>query len=287
MKIVRWGDSSMVRWFCRIVAPLFLVSCFLLQPAFGKSKEKTVEINQGEQLFAIGKYEDAAKWFKDNEKSTPQNLIWLGKSLEKISDPINAKAERQCFRSGRVSGGTACMNAYAEKLNSEYGAGSFEYAEQMIFIRYTGVHYKKIADEFSKSKFAPEAAYLLLTKNLKGHPDQVMPRIKEYLSKYKSGEWYRKGLLLWARINEDVWWIHRKWSWVLYNWHIAPEELIVKAEPYRQEGLRSFQELMQKYGKTEEGEIAKKEYDLLKNYQDDGNLYGIVNEADVEGTLVR
>jgi tetratricopeptide (TPR) repeat protein len=246
--------------------------------------------NEGDDLFAAGKYEQAAGWFNqyikdnpNNSKETPHALMGLAESLEKMSDIINTGAERQCFRSGGQKG-TPCMNAYAEKLNSVYGAGSFQYMENMVFIRYTGAHYRRVADEFPKSDYAAEAAYRLLGKELVGHPDQVLPKIKAYMSKYPSGKWGRMGKLLWGRINEDIWWIHRKWSWVLYNWQISQEELIVKSEPYRQEALRTFEELMKKDGSTDEGKAAKREYDLLKSYKDDGAIYGIINESNVEGS---
>ncbi len=220
-----------------------------------------------------------------NEGSTPELLIKLGTMLEGMVDAINTKAERECFRSGG-SKGAPCMKVYAEKLNALYGKGSYEYNEHLIVIKYTGVQYKRAADEFPKSKVAPEADYLFLSKNLVGRPDEVLPRITDFMKRYPNGEWGRRGLLLWARINEDIWWVHRKWAWILYGWSISPEELIVKAEPYRQEALRSFQKLLVKDGRTEEGRAAKKEYELLKKYEDDGRIYGIINESDVSGTTV-
>lgn len=266
---------------------LLLVSCFLLQFTWASDLATT----KGDQLFASGQYEEAAKWYVNfinehpkDDKLTPPALLKLGEILEKMQDIINTRAERACFRSPVGLKGTPCMNNFAKKLNAIYGSGSFEYSEQLVIIRYTGAHYNKMADEFPKSGLVSQAAYLKLTKSLVGHPDQVLPRIKEYMSKYKDGQWERKGRLIWARVNEDIWWIHRKWSWILYNWSISPEELIVRAEPYRQEALRTFEDLIKKDGRTEEGRIAKKEYDLLKNYQDDGRLYGIVNESDIQGT---
>ncbi|MBI2342643.1 MAG: hypothetical protein HYU98_07940 [Deltaproteobacteria bacterium] len=261
--------------------------------AIAKSEKSagSISLPEGDNLFASGQFENAAKWYLNyfntnasNKEAAPAALIKLGQSLERMSDIINTGAEKECFRFPKKLRGTPCMNEYVGRLNAFYGSNSFEYLEQMVFISYTGSHYQKAASEYPDSKSAPEAAYMYLTKKIKGHPDEVLPRIKEYTSKYKDGAWHRKGLLLWARVNEDVWWIHRKWSWVLYNGQVEPEELIIKAEPYRQEGLRAFQELIQKDSNTEEGKIAKKEYELLKSYQDDGKLYGIINEADVEGT---
>lgn len=268
---------------------------FIFFVIFLISSAATVSVNaasltEGKDLFTAGRYETAAKWYANfvasnsaDKKLLPEALVGLGISLEMLSDIINTQAEKECFRSGKSSQGTQCMKAYANKLNTAYGAGSFEYLEQMVIIRYTGSHFKKVVDEFGNSEYAPGAAYKSLTKNLTGHMDVVLPRIKEFLSKYNNGEWHRRGLLLWARINEDIWWIHRKWSWLLYNWQISSEELIVKAEPYRQEALRTFEDIIKKYGNTEEGRAARKERDLLKDYKDDGKIYGIINESVTEG----
>lgn len=246
---------------------LLLASCFLLQFAAAAADDEAM-----------------AKQYA-NEPPSPEALIKLGETLEKMSDPINTRAERECFRSPSKIKGTPCVNAFVEKLNATYGTGSFEYLEQMVFIRYTGAHYKRAIAEFPNSPLASQVAYLYLIKNLIGHPEHVLPQIRDYTARYKDGEWGRKGRLLWARINEDIWWIHRKWSWVLYNWKLSDEELIVKAEPYRQEALRTFLELAEKDGRAEEGLAARGEYELLKAYKDDGKLYGIVNESDVKGTL--
>jgi hypothetical protein len=277
-----------------IISLLFCVTATLFSSGvFAKSEKSSdnVSLPEGDKLLVSGQFESAAKWYLNyfnakasDKEAAPAALIKLGQSLEKMSDIINTGAEKECFRFPKKLRGTPCMNEYVGRLNAFYGSNSFEYLEQMVFISYTGNHYQKAALEYPGSKSAPEAAYMYLTKKIKGHPDEVLPRIKEYTSKYKEGLWHRKGLLLWARVNEDVWWIHRKWSWVLYNGQVEPEELIIKAEPYRQEGLRAFQEIIQKYSNTEEGKIAKKEYEFLKSYQDDGKLYGIINESDVEGT---
>jgi len=281
-----------------LICSLFILFICVAPPiveAKKVKKEGSEKVSlEGDRFFETGRFEEAAKWYvnfvrenHNKSKETPAALIKTGHSLDNIVDGFNTAAERVCFRSGNSSNGAACMHKYAENLNSIYGAGSFEYSEQMIVIRYLGRHYKKVVDEFPDSEFAPEAAYLLLLKNLIGHPDEVLPRIKEYMDKYKTGPWGRRGRLLWARVNEDIWWIHRKWSWVIYNWQLSPEELIVKAEPYRQEALETFDELIKKDGSSEEGKIAKQERELLKKYQDDGRLYGIVNESSMGGVLTK
>jgi hypothetical protein len=176
------------------------------------------------------------------------------------------------------------MKRHVATYNAKFGQGSFEYEHAVLYIPYTGVHYKTLLAKFSNNKYVPEADFYLLLKSLVGHPDNVLPKIKTFLAKYKSGEWNRKGLLLWARVNEDIWYVHRKWSWVLFNQQIAPEELVVRAERYRQEALKTYQKLMKESKNTFEGISAAKEYGLLSASQDDGVTYSIVNDSSA-GTL--
>jgi len=175
------------------------------------------------------------------------------------------------------------MEGFVKKYNAEHGAGSFELLPQLNVIRYTGVHFKQLMEKFPDSSYAGEADYHLLTKNLVGSPDEVFPKVKEFLKRHPSGEWNCKGQMLLGRLNQDIWWIHKKWSWVLYNWKMTEEDLIVKAEPYRQEGIRIF-EKVSKDCKGEIKEVAQAEAKLLKAHKDDGKFYGIVNETMVSET---
>ena len=249
----------------------------------------------GDDLFNSKQYEAAADVFaadlqqnSSNAKKAAYDLLMLGQSLDKALSEINTKAERSCFRSGKGGsgggGGKLCMVEFAEKLNAKYGPASFFYDEQQILIVYTGAQFRTILEKYPQSDVAEQADYLLLSKKLIGHPDTVLPQIKDFIERNKSGEFNRKGRLLWARINEDIWVIHRKWSWVLYNWSISPEELIVKAEPYRQEAIRSFESLIKDAPRSEEGKAAKKELEQLKKYEDDGKIYGIINESTIAGS---
>jgi hypothetical protein len=245
-------------------------------------------LDQGRAFVREGNMEAAAQFFSqyatshpDDKKLTPEALALTGRILDTLSDSFTGAAEKKCYW---VKGGSRdpdCMKREADSLNAKFGQGSFEYEHAITFISYTGSHYREIMDRFSKSGYAPEAEFYLLLRNLSGHPDQVLPRIKKFLGNSK-GEWNRRGLLLWARVNEDIWHVHRKWSWVLFNEVVDPEELIVRAEPYRQEALRTFSKLK---GKNDfVGKKAKEEYAKLSANQEDGHLYSIVNDAN-PGTL--
>ncbi|MFH1830765.1 MAG: hypothetical protein ABH871_08340 [Pseudomonadota bacterium] len=247
------------------------------------------DLDQGRALMQQGNLGAAAQFFSqyvrshpNDKKLTPEALAMTGRILDKLSDSLTGEAEKKCYW---VKGGARnpeCMRTEAESFNAKFGPGSFKYEHAITFISYTGSQYKELLKRFPKSNYAPEAEFYILLQNLGGHPDQVLPRIKKFLADHKGGEWNRIGLLLWARVNEDIWHVHRKWSWVLFNEVVDPDELIIRAEPYRQEALKTYKNLKGK--KDFVGTKANEEYAKLNAQDDDGHLYSIVNDAN-PGTL--
>lgn len=208
-----------------------------------------------------------------------KDLFQTGQKLDAMVNTLTEQAERECYWKKGGGRDHPCMQGFAGRYNREYGEGSFTFDPQLNILHYTGLHYEKIVKEHPKSRFAAGAEFQLLRRNVIGLPGEVLPRIEEFLKKNTRGEWWRHGVLLLARINQDIWYIHKYRSWVLYNWKISDAELALKAEQYRAEALKHFEILMKKHGTTPEGAAARKEYDLLKKHQDDGKLHGIVDEA--------
>lgn len=238
------------------------------------------DIATGKALYDQGQYKQAADYFV-GLGSSPEALVWAGRSLDKYAEQVNNDAEQACYR-GKGSHTPQCMVGYANKMNALYGAGAFQFIPTQIIIRYTGTHYQQVIDKYSSSPEAAEAAYYVLEKNLIGNPDDVLKRVQDYLAKYK-GPYNLKARLLNARLNEDLWWIHRKWSWMLYNGSLAEDELVVRGEKYRQAAIKAYEDLIKKDDGSPEGKIAKQELAMLKNNQDDGKLYGIVSDAQTSG----
>lgn len=236
-----------------------------------------------QDLYNSGGYQAAADllvgYINGEGANDPEALLLYGKALDKMTEGINTDAEKKCYRSAGAPHTPKCMYDYASRLNSKYGPGTFEYVHAIITIKYTGVQFKELLSKFPNSDAAAEAAYFELTKNLIGPPEEVIPRIEDYLKKYKKGKWHNSALLLLARINEDIWYIHKEWSWMLYGNTLSEDQLIIKGEPYRKEAMRLFK----KVRGGEEGKAAKRELQLLKNNQTDGKIYGIVNESSIEG----
>lgn len=244
------------------------------------------EIDDARQMIYAGQLEEGAQMLSRyvkshprDKKKTPEALLLLGQVLDRLADLFSERAEMACYWGRGTAQTPACMQKQAEKLNALYGSGAFKPLTNIAFIPYTGIHYKEIISRFSKSSQAPEAEFQLLLKDLVGHPDKVLPKVKKFMESHKSGDVGRKALLLWARVNEDVWYIHRDWSWVLYNERVSPEDLMIRAEPYRQEALRTYEKLSSKYGGTFEGQEAKKELKLLKAQQYDNMTYSILADS--------
>ncbi len=246
-------------------------------------------LDAGDAMLSQGDLEGAAQFFAEyasrnpgDKENSPEALAKAGRILDALADSFTGRAEKSCYW-GKGGGSPECMQRFASQYNSKFGEGSFRYEHAVTFIPYTGSHYRLLLAKYPSSKYAPEADFYLLMRELVGHPDIVLPRIKAFLSKYPKGEWNRRGLLLWARVNEDVWYVHRKWSWVLFNYQVSPEDLIIKAEPYRQEALRTYEKLMRD-SKSPEGAAAAREYAILKDNGEDGVTYSIVNDSS-PGTL--
>ncbi len=265
-----------------VIFTVFVVSLCWVPYLFSKSST----YKDAEKLMSGGQYQAAADLLLPEVQSgsaSSKTQILYGKALDQMTESINTDAEMQCYRRAGAPRNPKCMDRYAEKLNQKYGAGAFQYDHSIITIRYTGAHFQSAASGATSQRDAAEADYNSLTKNLIGHPSEVLPRIENFLKKYPSGKWNRKGMLLLARVNEDIWWVHRKWAWLLYNWEISDEDLIVQGEKYRQEAMRLFK----KVRGGSEGKAAKRELKLLKKYQSDGKLYGIVNESDISGVKLQ
>lgn len=259
---------------------------FLIFLSFSASA-KNPTYNQAEKLYKEGQYKAAADLLApgvtSGQISDAKILVLYGNCLDQMTEEINTDAEMKCYRSAGAPKTPQCMVNFAERLNARYGSGSFKYDHNIVTIKYTGAHFDRAGAGAKSKDAAAEADYLRLSKQLIGHPSVVLPRIRAFLQKYPGGEWHRKGMLLYARVNEDIWWIHRNWAWLLYNWEISAEDLIVRAEPYRQEAIKAFKSI----SGGKEGRIAKKELKMIEKYKSDGKMYSIVNESNIKGVKVQ
>ena len=215
----------------------------------------------------------------NDKKKTPKALAMCGRLFDALNNQLTEQAEKDCYWRRGAPKTPSCMRNWANRYNQEFGAGSFVYRHDLTSIIYTGIQYQTILRKYKKSDYKDEAEFVVLLKNLIGHPDKIMPRINKFLKDHKRGEWYCKGLLLKARVNEDIWYVHKKWSWIIYNNVLSEDEVIIKSEPYRQEALKLYKQVMKKCKKSFEASAAKKEAAVLSRQQDDFKTYSIVNDS--------
>jgi hypothetical protein len=268
----------------KIVSTIAIFTAILMTAAMFPRTSHAGALDQAYSLEGSGRLEEAAEFFcryadrnSGDSSNAPEALMKCARLLDSLAETFSERAEKRCYWNNS-GGDPSCMNADAQKLNARYGAGSFQYEHSLLFISYTGSHYRTLRDRYPRSQYAPEADFYLVLRDLKGHPDVVLPKAKAFMSRHPSGEWHRKALLLWARVNEDIWYVHRKWSWVIYNNKISQDELVVRAEPYRQDALKAFRELM-KEPNTPEGIAASREYANLNANVEDPRVYSIVEDS--------
>ncbi|OGQ22897.1 MAG: hypothetical protein A3I05_08435 [Deltaproteobacteria bacterium RIFCSPLOWO2_02_FULL_44_10] len=260
---------------------IFFFLTFFVQPLFADHYDDAMS------LLKQGRHEEAAIYFaafayeSPRHKNAPEALASAGRLLDKFQDSLSEAAEKKCYWSKGAPKTPACMQEHVTQFNKRFGHQAFEYTggTGIAFIQYTGAHYERILARYAKSKYAAEAEFYLLLRRLKGHPDEVLPRVEGYLRRFPSGEWNRRATLLRGRVNEDISYIWRKWTWVVYNGKITEDELIIKSQPYRMAAIKAFHEVIEKGKNTPEGVIAKRDLELLLQEGDDGNIYSITNDS--------
>ena len=242
------------------------------------------ELDEGKRMMDGGNLQGAAEFFNAYASKNPSDsensaeaLAMAGRILDVMADPLTGQAEKSCYW-GKGGGSAECMQRFASQFNARFGEGAFRHDAAVNFVAYTGSHYRRIASQYPKSRYAPEADFYLLLRDLVGQPEEVEKRVKAFLSKYPKGEWNRKGLLLWARINEDIWHVYRKQGWFLSNSRVSPEDMIIRAEAYRKEALGTYAKLMRESG-TFEGAAAAREHGNLMENREDSVTYSIVNDS--------
>ncbi|PIR26315.1 MAG: hypothetical protein COX62_01060 [Deltaproteobacteria bacterium CG_4_10_14_0_2_um_filter_43_8] len=265
----------------RFVTLLFLSFFVVSSSAFAS------QFDDGMKLLKEKKLEESAKMLSQfaqehpRESNAAQALAVTARILDLLQDTFSERAEKKCYWGSKAPSTPACMRDEAKRLNEIYGKNAFDYigGTSVAYIAYTGSHYKTVLKRHSKSTFVDEAEFYQLLLKLEGHPDKVLPRIEKFQKQHPSGEWNRKARLLWARVNEDVSFIWRKWTWVLFNGKITEDELIVRSAPYQRAAIAAYTELAKQHAATVEGRMAAEELKQLQATGDNGNVISITNDA--------
>jgi hypothetical protein len=258
----------------------FLVLC---STAFAGAPEKSREgdeaISQSGQAGAEAERHYAAYKADPRGKGAAENLIKTARALDAAKLRFYEEADGKCYL-GKKSERQArpeCFEAYVSDLNRRFGDGAFSYHGDQVQFSYNATHYKKVLDEFPGSSFEGEASLALLRGSalVSEDPNYGINKVIDWLDKYSNSPARPKALLLLGRLYADAFVTFKSGGIILVNGKVNPERVSMERSKYQGKGLEAFQEVMSKYGSSPEASPARREYDLLKNGQDDGIYYGV------------
>lgn len=266
-----------------LVVAFVAVSFFLSLPAFAGAPEKSAEgsaaiIQSGQAGQEAEQYYNAYK-ANPRGKDAAANLIRTGQALDAAKLRFYEEADGKCYL-GKKSERQArpeCFEAYVADLNRRFGDGAFSYHGDQVQFSYNATHYKKVLDEFSGSPYEGEASLALLRGNalVSEDPNYGINKVIDWLDKYPNSTARSRALLLLGRLYADAFVTFKSGGFIVVNGRVDPQRISMERSKYQAKGMEAFQEVSQKYGSSPEASAARREYDLLKNGQDDGIFYGV------------
>jgi len=242
-------------------------------------------IDDGDGFFKAGQYDVAAdKYYgayiaNRTGKKAAEALIKTGRALDLAKKNLYEKADGRCYL-GKKSERQArpeCFEADVADLNRRYGDGAFSYHGDQVQYSYNATHFKKVLEEFPGSSYEDEAKLMLLRGGalLADDPNAPIEKVQEWLDTFPKSALRPKGLLLLGRLHADAFVTLKSGGFVLINGKVDQEGISMERSKHQSKGLTAFQEVFEKYSSSPESSAARREYDLLKNGQDDGIFYGV------------
>jgi hypothetical protein len=242
-------------------------------------------MDEGDKFFKAGQYDVAADkyyaaYIADRTgKRAAEALIKTGRALDLAKKDLYEKADGRCYL-GKKSERQArpeCFEADVADLNRRYGEGAFSYHGDMVQYSYNATHFKKVLDEFPSSSYQDEASLALLRGEalVSEDPNYGINKVQDWLDKYPKSALRSRGLLLLGRLYADAFVTFKSGGFILINGKVDKDGIAMERSKYQAKGLSAFQEVFEKYGSSPEASPARREYELLKNGQDDGIFYGV------------
>jgi hypothetical protein len=264
----------------RLSSFVFLLLC---STAFAGAPEKSQEGT--ESIIKSGQAGQEADQYYSAYKANPRgkdaaaNLIKTARALDAAKLRFYEEADGRCYL-GKKSERQArpeCFEAAVADLNRRFGEGSFSYHGDQVQFTYNATHYKKVLDEFPGSPYEDEASLAMLRGEalVSEDPNYGINKVIDWLGKYPKSSVRPRALLLLGRLYADAFVTFKSGGFIVVNGRVDPERISMERSKYQTKGLEAFQEVFQKYGSSSEASAARREYDLLKNGQDDGIFYGV------------
>ncbi|MDO8462085.1 MAG: hypothetical protein Q7S98_04395 [Deltaproteobacteria bacterium] len=246
-----------------------------------RKQEQTFRLQSPEAKAVRKKWEgelSQAAGLKGTSPNGDEALIRTARALDALATYFYEDADHKCyFYKKRDAADPACFEQEVVALNGRYGAGAFIYLGDEVEIRYTGLHYRKIVDEFPKSRYLDEASFQLLKgRELVGNePEIIFAKVDGWIKKYPKSSLVPEAWLLLGRLYADGWWLFKTRTFVAINMSLSSSEIDDLAQRYKGKGLWALNQVMQKFPNSKEANVARREYDLLTRDQNDGVLYGL------------
>jgi hypothetical protein len=265
----------------RPLSVLFLlsVSTTAFAGAPEKSREGDEAISQSGQAGSEAERYYSAYRANPRGKDAAENLIKTARALDAAKLRFYEEADGKCYlgKKSERQPRPECFEAYVSDLNRRFGDGAFSYHGDQVQFSYNATHYKKVLDEFPGSSYEGEASLALLRGSalVSEDPNYGINKVIDWLDKYPNSPARPKALLLLGRLYADAFVTFKSGGIILVNGKVNPERVSMERSKYQGKGLEAFQEVTQKYGSSPEASAARREYDLLKNGQDDGIFYGV------------
>jgi hypothetical protein len=242
-------------------------------------------MDEGDRFFKAGQYDVAADkyyaaYIADRTgHRAAEALIKTGRSLDLAKKDLYEKADGRCYL-GKKSERQArpeCFEADVADLNRRYGDGAFSYHGDQVQYSYNATHFKKVLEQFPNSSYQDEASLAMLRGEalVSEDPNYGINKVEDWLAKYPKSAFRPRALLLLGRLYSDAFGAFKSGGFVLVNGRVDPERISMERSKAQAKGLAAFQEVFEKYGSSPEAAPAKREYELLKNGQDDGISYGV------------
>jgi|SRR5579885_1887453 len=267
------------------VAVVYSVVLFVSTHAFAIDDKDKVSVEAADSLMKSGQAGQAADQYYAAYKANPHGkdaallLIKTGRALDIAKLKFYEEADGKCYL-GKKSERQArpeCFEAAVADLNRRFGDGAFTYHGDTVQFAYNATHFKKVLDDFPGSPYEDEAKLMMLRGDnlVSDDPDEPIRKVQAWLDAYPKSAFRSKGLLLLGRLHADAFIVMKSGGIVLVNGKVDKEGISMERSKHQQQGMAAFQEVFDKYSSSPEAGPARKEYELLKNGQDDGIYYGV------------
>jgi hypothetical protein len=262
-----------------LVLGLFVLE---VSPIWGEDAKALIK--EGDDLLERRAYAKAATRYYQAYEINPKDkkadyaLYKTGLTLDEMASHLYEEADKVCYlNKRREDANPQCFKDFIKPYNQRFGEGTYYYWDDRILIFYSGNHFEKLLNEFPKSSYRAEASFKMFRGKdmFEGSPKKIIGRVESWIKGNKKNQLLPEAWLLLGRLYSDAWWVYAKHHFITEGGYARLEGIPEKAARNRGKGLAAFRKVFEKYEKSKEAPIARREFEILKNNKNDGVMYGI------------